>query len=128
MKNKYLGTALTFPLVLQAGAVTTISDKELIVQSITTILNTPKGSEMFLPSFGSRLHELLFEPNDEVLKSFIRLFVFEALRDWEKRVSFLSVDFYRVAEDSLDCTIKYRILQSNEIDSFVYPFYQKLIH
>lgn len=122
----YLGQALALPLVLRQGAVTTISDKELIEQSIVTILNTPKGSRFFLPEFGSRLKELMFEPNDTVLQDLLRLFIFEAMREWEKRAQFVDVKFSKPNEESIDCEIKYRILQSNEIDSFVFPFYKKL--
>ena len=128
MAREYLGTSATFPLRLIDGAMGTIGGLDLINQSILTILNTKQGTEFFLPELGSRLHELTFEPNDEVLKDFIRLFIFEALSAWEKRVQFISVDFEKPTEDSLNCKINYRILQSNEIESFVYPFYRTLIH
>ena len=122
----YLGQGLAMPLVLRQGAVDTISDIPLIEQSIITILNTPKGSRFFLPEFGSRLKELLFEPNDDVLQDLLRFFVFEALRDWEKRAEFVDIVFDKPSEDVLNCEIKYRILQSNEINSFIYPFYRQL--
>ena len=126
MARAYLGQALALPLVLRQGAVSTISDTELIEQSITTILNTPKGSRFFLPEFGSRLKELMFEPNDEVLQDLLRLFIFEAMREWEKRCEFVDVEFSKPSGESIDCAIKYRILQSNQINSYVFPFYRKL--
>lgn len=81
-----------------------------------------------LGDYGSRLEEVLFEQNDEVLQSMLRLFIYEAIRDWEKRVRFEDVEFERVSPDRVNCIISYKILKSNEIDSFVYPFYQQLIY
>lgn len=130
MNRSFLGTALRVPLQLKDGAAVTISDRAVVEQGITTLLNISKGTMFFLPEYGSRLKELLFEPNDLVLQDLIRRFVFEAMRDWEKRAEFVDIDFEFISEqpELLHCDIKYRLLQSNEINSFIYPFYRKLIN
>ena len=38
------------------------------------------------PNFGSRIHDLVFEPNDTVLHGLIRYYVIDAIKKWEKRV------------------------------------------
>lgn len=126
MSNTFLGTSMNTPVAISNGRAVLVSDKESIEQSIKTILTTPKGTRLLLPEFGSRLEELLFEPNDEVVKSLARLFIFEAIRDWEKRVKFKGVQFVRESEEILNCIIEYEILASNEIDSFIYPYYKEL--
>lgn len=78
-----------------------------------------------LPEFGSRLHELVFETNDEVLKDLLAVFIYDAISDWEKRVKYLSTSFEQ-EDNVIVCKVEYKILKSNEIDSFVYPFYREL--
>lgn len=125
MKQAYLGKGLSYPTKLVGGSWVHSESKELVEQSITTILNTPTGTKFFLPEFGSRLKELIFEPNDDVLEDLLSTFIYEAIRDWEKRVEYVSTSFTR-GVDVTYCLITYRILASNEVDSFVYPFYRTL--
>lgn len=127
MKQAYLGKGLSYPTKLVGGSWEYLDSTELITQSITTILNTPVGSKFFLPEFGSRLKELVFEPNDEVLEDLLSTFIYEAIRDWEKRVEYISSSFSR-GDNVIFCVITYRILASNEVNSFVYPFYRGLKH
>lgn len=127
MKQAYLGKGLSYPTKLVGGSWAYLDSTELITQSITTILNTPVGSKYMLPEFGSRLKELVFEPNDEVLEDLLSTFIYEAIRDWEKRVEYISSSFSR-GDNVIFCVITYRILASNEVNSFVYPFYRSLKH
>ena len=126
--REYLGQGTTYPTSLINGKSLLVNDRDLVEQSIKIILGTPRGSRFMLPEFGSRLNELLFEQNDEVLEDLITYFIYEALTMWEKRVKFVDVVFKRDQNDEsvLYCDIRYRILQSNDIDSFIYPFYKKL--
>jgi len=126
MKRDYLGTGIKFPITLRAGKVVYASEISLIDQSIQIILSTPAKTRVFVPEFGSRLTDLLFDPNDDALESALSYFINEALTEWEKRIKVLGVDFERINEDQTDCTIRYRVLASNEIDSYIYPFYKNL--
>lgn len=122
---KYLGTAMKHPVQLQAGRAVLQSGLPVIDQSIGSILATPIGSKFFLPEYGSRLHELIFEMNDEVLIGLLRQFVFEALRKWEKRCNFVDIEF-TLEGNKIDVVVRCIVLPSNEIRSYVYPFYKKL--
>lgn len=124
MDRAYLGTGIKYPLLLKGGAIQLQDGDKLIEQSIITILNTPKGSRFFLPEYGSRIKELIFETNDDILEDLLRVFIYEAIRDWEKRAEFVGVSFTR-GVDVTNCTIAYRILPSNEVNSFIYPFYKE---
>lgn len=125
MINQYLGSGIKHPLALNRGRIAVSTGAELIEQSIMIILETPRGQRFMLPEFGSRLSELLFEPNDEVLADMLSYFIHEALGDWEKRIKVLGVKV-SMDGDLTNCNISYKILQSNEIESFIYPFYRKL--
>ncbi len=125
VQESYLGVGLKYPTQLVNGSAVLAHSRELIQQSIYVILSTPIGERFMNPAFGSRVEEMIFEQNDEILKSMLRLFISDALEKWEKRIKFVDVKFEQ--DDSLiNCLISYRILSVNEIDSYVYPFYKKL--
>lgn len=121
----YLGIGMKLPIGLVGGAAETVSGSLCVEQSIMSILTTPIGSRFFLYDYGSRLDELLFEPNDIVLEDLLRLFIFESLIKWEKRAKFTDIEF-GFSDVRVDCVIKYKLLPSNEINSFIFPFYRKL--
>ncbi|MGL5077556.1 MAG: GPW/gp25 family protein [Waterburya sp.] len=126
MQKAYIGQGLKFPIELVKGKAELVNSDLLIQQSITDILNTPIGTRIFLREFGFRGNELLFEQNDEVLQDLLRYFIGEAIELWETRVKYVDTEFENVNNDRLDCIIKYKNIKSNEIKSFVYPFYKKL--
>lgn len=68
-----------------------VTEKRLIRDSIVTILNTRIGQRLFQPDFGSRLHDLVFEPNDPGLLVMIEEDVINAIAKWEPRVLLLGV-------------------------------------
>lgn len=115
----YLGQSMSSPIKLINGKAVLVSDKTGIEEAVTTLLNTPIGSRLFLPEYGSRIEELLFEPNDAVVESLARMFIQEAISTWERRIKFKNTEFSRDG-DTLNCLITYEILASNEIQSFVY--------
>ena len=49
------------PVRIVNGKAVIVSDKESIEEAIMTLLNTPIGTRLFLPEYGSRMEELLFE-------------------------------------------------------------------
>lgn len=122
---KYLGIAIKYPVQVVSGLPVLSKGIIAVEEAIITLLNTPIGSRFFLPEYGSRIHELVFEPNDEFLVATMRRFIGEAIEIWEKRVRFVDATFL-VDNDKVDVTINCIILDSNEIESFVMPFYRKL--
>lgn len=122
---RFLGRAISFPINVVNGKPTIAESRESIEQSVVRILSTEQGSKFFLPEYGSRLHELMFEPNDEIIYSLLRQFIFEAIQRWEKRIKFIDVTFTRV-EDKIDCLINYKILATSESLNFIFPFYKKI--
>lgn len=126
MERDYLGRGLQYPVTLPNGRGLLVSDTTLINQSIYIILSTPKGTRFMLPEFGSRSTEILFEPNDEVLYDLLTLFISEALEEWEKRIKVLKVVCTSDSETVVMCEVVYKILASNEIESYIYPFYKKI--
>lgn len=124
----YIGLGMKNPVSLVEGRAVIIGGKELIAQSIVEILSTPIGTRLFNRGFGSRLHELMFEQNDEVLESLLETFVFEAVEQWEKRAKIEGRIKFVSSAESVSLSLNVRILSSNQVFSFVYPFYRQLIY
>ena len=123
----YLGKAIKHPIELVSGRAELIGGYNIINQSIRDILSTPVGTRLMLPEYGSRLDEMAFEPNDSVLAGALRMLIAEALGAWEKRTRFVSVDV-SVDGNVANCMIYHQPLASNEIQSFVFPFYKSLTY
>lgn len=119
-----MGTALKYPITLVNGSPITVSGVEAIEQSILDILNTGLTSVFFLPEYGSRIEELIWEPNDEVVESLLNVFIGEAIDGWEKRTKFVGVTFER-EDAAINCSILHQIVGLNKLTTTVYTFYRK---
>lgn len=88
-ESKFKG--LTIPVRKKPGGYfATETTSEIIKSSIKMILITKIGERVMTPSFGSRLHQLMFEPNDQVLQSLARRFVADAVQRWEPRIKMIN--------------------------------------
>lgn len=124
----FIGSGITFPIQLQNGKAVVDSGFNLIRASIKTILSFQVGTRFFLAEFGSRIEELLEEPNDEILRNLINTFVIDAVTKWEKRVSTISTSIDSISDEQINIQIIYQILNSNTVDNFIYPFYKNIIY
>jgi phage baseplate assembly protein W len=132
MSFDFLGKGLKYPFQFQSvSGSTEISaamsrEHEHIRESILQILGTRPGERFMNSEFGSRLNDLVFEQNDEVLKGLIRHYVIDGIKKWEKRVVITSVTFdnsqQNIDRNLLLVRISYRIIQSQVKGSLVYPF------
>lgn len=123
----YLGVGEKYSLTPDINAgIELIRDRELIKQSIYDILSTPKGTHFPNEEYGCNIYLMTFQPNDKILVSLGIYFISEALFNWEKRIRVLDVYGQQVNVSETNFIVQYRILASNEIDSFVYPFYKEL--
>lgn len=57
-----------------------------IYQSITNILSTPTYTRLFMPTFGSDLETLLFDPMDEITVAKLYDAIVEAIGRWDDRI------------------------------------------
>lgn len=74
--------------------------------SIMMILATKPGERVMLPEFGSRLHELIFEPNDEILQRDLINETVGAISRWEPNVRVLAV-FPEIRSDTVTIFIDF---------------------
>ncbi|ACK69586.1 GPW/gp25 family protein [Gloeothece citriformis PCC 7424] len=124
-KRDYLGTGLTFPLQTNVqGGLRLSSDHQDVREAIWIILRTELGERVYRPNFGCRLSELTFAPLNTRTLFLIKLYVQEALEIWEPRIYLDEV----ITEPDpvlgrVDIRIEYRLKESYQPGSLVYPFY-----
>jgi phage baseplate assembly protein W len=136
MSYDFLGKGLKYPFRFQSVSggtevsAATSREHDHIRESILQILGRRPGERLMNPEFGSRLHDLVFEQNDEVLKGLIRHYVIDAIKRWEKRVVITGVTFddapQNIDRNLLPVRISYRVIQSQVEGSMVYPFYREM--
>lgn len=127
-----LGQGCKFPFQFgKVSGATVIStatsrDQQHIHESIRQILGTRRGERFVLPEFGSRLHELLFESNDAILRGLVRHEVGDVLARWEPRII---VDEVQVTSDAhmVQVSIAYHLIASQVSGNLVYPFYREQV-
>lgn len=125
----YLGVGVKHPHSIdQFGKVELQSDTELIKQSLEILFSEPVGSEFFREHYGSKIKLAMFEPNDTVLTSLLDFYLMDAVQQWERRIQVIDIQYQRIGSESsyLNVIISYRIKQSSEIDSFIFPYYTEL--
>jgi len=103
---------------------------EKINGAIEFILSTALESRFFLPTFGSALNQLVFEPNDTVFADAMKVYVVDALARWEKRIVILSVDVLTTDTDRDEnlsrIVVNYKVISSQVVGNYVYPFVREI--
>lgn len=123
--QQYIGQGVAFPArVSVQGGLQLSASLTSIEESIYLILRTNIGERLYRPDFGSRLAELVFAPLNTQTLLLIRLYVEEALKLWEPRIT---VHEIRTDPDPtrgrVDIAIHYSPKNIIERRSMVYPFY-----
>ena len=92
-KGKLFGRGIAFPPKITAnGRWAWSAGEENIRQSIQIILQTEPLERLMLPSFGSGLKKMLFQPNTVETHSLIEELITNALTRWERRIKVSSVE------------------------------------
>ena len=135
MALDFLGRGLKFPFRFHRRSggtevsVATSQEHAHIQESILQILGTRPGERFMRPDFGSKLKDLVFEPNDTVLRGLVRHYVIDAIKRWEKRVTISNVSFDESGttkdRNLLLVRISYRVIGSQVEGNLVYPFYRE---
>ena len=124
--REFLGQGLAFPLQInQQGGIALARGAHDIEQAIRIVLETQPGERMMRPEFGCRVHELLFAPLNAATRGLAAYYVQEALDRWEPRVELQEVN--TLDDPGRDgvmlIEIKYRIKDTHDERSIVYPFF-----
>ena len=126
MTNPIIGSGWTFPPRTDAqGGISLTNEFSELDQAIQIILSTSPGQRVMRPTFGCRLQELVFAPNDSQTAAQARRYVEEALGMWEPRIRVVTIDVGPDPNDAsrLIIQIEYQVKATHDRRSLVYPFY-----
>lgn len=99
------------------GSLRKLVDIKSVEASIDTILLTPLGTRKFLPEFGSRLENLLFEPIHDGVAIMIKNEVRRVITKWDPRLVIRSIKVIPYYDDnSYDLSIEGYISGVREFD------------
>ncbi|MBP0030693.1 GPW/gp25 family protein [Roseofilum reptotaenium CS-1145] len=126
-RRPFVGQGVSFPLqVTRQGSLALSAEDLNIRQSMVIILMTDLGERVYRPNFGCRLSELAFAPMNQDTLSLMRIWVQEALEQWEPRITVIKVlTIPRQEEGRVDLMIQYEIRANYTQQSMVFPFYLK---
>ena len=126
MSKDIIGIGWAFPPRIDPqGGLALTNERSELEQAIQIILGTSPGQRVMRPTFGCRLHELVFAPNNSQTAAQARRYVEEALGMWEPRITVQSI---HVRPDPQDYSrmlieIEYLVKATHDRRSLVHPFY-----
>ncbi|MEU6024101.1 GPW/gp25 family protein [Micromonospora sp. NPDC047134] len=97
-----------------AGGLAMTDGDETVRQALFLLLSTTPGERLMRPGYGSRVHRLVFAPNDDTTAGLAIHYVRAAIARWEPRIDVLDVDAGPDPEDAWRLVIRldYRIRAS----------------
>lgn len=129
MDKKFIGSGLIFPIIIEDNGKPNLhTGANLVNASIRHILAWPHRSRYFNENFGSRLWELIEEPNDIIVKSLVKHFIWEALVKWEKRITIQNITIDAEEPTKINVVVDYTINKTKQEETFIYPFYREIIN
>jgi len=127
MSKEIVGYGWAFPPRIGRHGIVLANEEDEINQAIEIILSTSPGERVMRPTFGCRLDDLVFAPNNSQTAAQARRRVEEALGMWEPRINVIRVDTrpdpQAQGESRLLIEIEYEIKATRDRRSLVYPFY-----
>jgi phage baseplate assembly protein W len=114
MNNSYFYSDFDIEFELQSnGDITLLTDLDSVFNSIKNLVLTNKGERRMLPSYGSNIQKLLFEPLDEITARRIGEELVGELKVWEDRITISSMDVEILYdEDSYKIRLNFYISES----------------
>lgn len=123
MTNNLIGRGWAFPPQIGIhGGVALTTERNEIDQAIWIILSTAQGERVMRPTFGSRLHELVYAPLNNETFAQAKRYVQDALGMWEPRIRLIAVNV-QAQQSKLLIEIQYEIKATRDQRTLVYPFY-----
>ena len=89
-----------------------LTDKDLVIEDLMNHIMTRKGERVMLPTYGSIIHDMLFEPLTEETTELIEEDLTDIIKD-DPRCNLISIDITD-SDHTINATVKLEILPSNE--------------
>ena len=126
-KDEFLGVGWAFPPRFNKmdNSTELVAGRNAVESCIRIIVQTKLGERILRNEFGSRIHELVFEPLNANMKTYMTSTLQVALEMNEPRISNVNVILSQpdIAVGRVDISIEYTIIETNETNNLVIPFY-----
>lgn len=123
----FLGRGWPFPPAFDpaTGQVMMVQAEEDIVESLRILMQTRPGERVMQPTYGCRLHDLVFETMTGETRAAIAVAIERAVLFFEPRIVLISVDVNvdDWIEGKLKIRLDYRVRATNTRSNIVFPFY-----
>ncbi|MCH7400367.1 GPW/gp25 family protein [Belliella kenyensis] len=127
-QKPFLGRGWTFPPTFQkqSGKVNMLEAESDIESSLEILLSTSQGERLMHPNFGCNLQELLFNPLDRTLITYISDLIKTAILYYEPRIAVQKIDIYedQIINGKVIINIAYLVRATNSRRNMVFPFYK----
>lgn len=91
MDKRFLGAP--YPIIkTPLGLLAHQSGTDQIKSDLLILLLTNPGERVFLPTYGTPLRKLIFEPNDSTLQEQARQMIIDSINTWEPRITVSQID------------------------------------
>lgn len=124
----FLGVGWSFPPKFnrQSGQVEMRTNEQDIEDSLQILLSTIPGERIMRPDYGCNLEELLFNPINLSLTTYVSDLIRTAILYHEPRIDVDKIDFSETdpLEGEVRIQIDYRVRATNSRRNFVFPFYK----
>lgn len=128
-EQDFLGIGWSFPPEFKASTkeVTMLKDESDIKSSLEILLSTKIGERIMQPKYGCNMDELLFNPLNRTLKTFVSELIKTAILYHEPRIDVEKIDITKGDDLSgeLLVLIDFKVRATNSRINMVYPFYQQ---
>lgn len=102
------------------GIPATVSDEDLIKQSLTQIVMTSRGERVMRPDFGSGAQGFVFENNGDLTAQLVVIDLRNAISRFEPRVVVRDISVAQV-DSTVEITISYVVISTGATSSVTVP-------
>lgn len=92
-----------------------------VQQAMIDILMTRIGEREFMPTYGSQIYYLMFEPMNQFTKNSLELCIRNALENWEPRIEVQEIEI-TYSNNTWYVTIHYKVLRINQLETLEISF------
>ena len=128
-EQDFLGTGWSFPPEFKKNikAAVMLSDEADIKSSLEILLSTKIGERIMQPKYGCNMDELLFNPLNQTLKTFVSEMIKTAILYHEPRIDVEKIDITKGDDltGELLVLVDFRIRSTNSRINMVYPLYKQ---
>jgi len=131
IRDSFLGQGWGFPVTFRKKApekcsVRMVSEVEDIRESLGILFSTRPGERVMRPDYGSGLEDLLFEPVNVGLITYLKDLITKAILYYEPRVELENIEILtdEVNEGRVKIELTVMVRSTNSRFNFVFPYYQ----